>query len=77
MVNQYGGSREGAGRKALYDEPTKVLRVPESRVVEIKNYLANSKKAKFDDVASITLVNPSTVMHIPLNRTGFVGDFFI
>jgi len=46
MVNQYGGSREGAGRKALYDEPTKVLHVPESRVVEIKNYLANSKKAK-------------------------------
>lgn len=66
MVNQYGGSREGAGRKALYDEPTKVLRVPESRVVEIKNYLANSKKAKFNDVASITLVNPSAVMHIPL-----------
>ena len=60
MVNQYGGRREGAGRKALYDEPTKVLRVPESRVVEIKNYLANSKKAKFDDVASITLVNPSS-----------------
>ncbi|MHC3137712.1 hypothetical protein ACWPO0_18020 [Acinetobacter nosocomialis] len=49
MVNQYGGSREGAGRKALYDEATKVIRIPESRIVEIKNYLANSKKAKFND----------------------------
>ncbi|MEQ1420112.1 LexA family protein [Acinetobacter indicus] len=75
MVNQYGGSREGAGRKALYDEPTKVLRVPESRVVEIKNYLANSKKAKFDDVASITLVNPSTVMHIPLASEKVAAGF--
>jgi hypothetical protein len=25
MVNQYGGSREGAGRKALYDEATKLF----------------------------------------------------
>ncbi|WP_151711095.1 LexA family protein [Acinetobacter brisouii] len=75
MVNQYGGSREGAGRKAFYDEPTKVLRVPESRVVEIKNYLANSKKAKFDDVASITLVNPSTVMHIPLASEKVAAGF--
>ena len=66
MGSQHGGSREGAGRKALYDEPTKAVRVPESRIVEIKNYLANSKNAKFNDVASITLANPSTAMHIPL-----------
>lgn len=66
MVGQRGGNREGAGRKPLYDEPTKVVRVPESRVIEIKNYLAGSTKTKFNDVASITLVNPSTAMHIPL-----------
>ncbi|WP_347456900.1 translesion error-prone DNA polymerase V autoproteolytic subunit [Acinetobacter thermotolerans] len=75
MGNQYGGSREGAGRKALYDEPTKVVRIPESRVVEIKNYLANSKKAKFNDVASITLVSPSTVMHIPLASEKVAAGF--
>ncbi|CAB1209482.1 LexA family protein [Acinetobacter bouvetii] len=75
MVNQYGGSREGAGRKALYDEPTKVIRIPESRIVEIKNYLANSKKAKFNDVASITLVNPSAVMHIPLASEKVAAGF--
>lgn len=66
MSSQRGGCREGAGRKALYDEPTKVVRVPESRIVEIKNYLANSKKANFNDVASISLVNPCTSMNIPL-----------
>lgn len=66
MASQRGGSREGAGRKALYDEPTKVVRVPKSRIVEIKNYLAQSKKAHFNDIASIILVNTSTAMHIPL-----------
>ena len=66
MVGQRGGSRDGAGRKPLYDEPTKVIRVPESRILEIKNYLTGSNKAKFNDVASITLVNPSSVMSIPL-----------
>lgn len=66
MKNQHGGSRKGAGRKALYDEPTKVVRVPESRIIEIKNYLANSHKVKFDDVASISLVNPRSAMNIPL-----------
>src|SRR5690606_15452628 len=66
MVGQRGGNREGAGRKPLYDEPTKVVRVPESRVIEIKNYLVQSKEARFNDVASITLVDPSTSMRIPL-----------
>ncbi len=32
MVGQRGGSGDGAGRKPLYAEPTKVIRVPESRV---------------------------------------------
>lgn len=57
MVTQRGGFREGAGRKANYDEPTKVIRVPESRVIEIKNYLVKSKEARFNDIASITLVD--------------------
>lgn len=36
MSNNHGGKREGAGRKFIYNEPTKVLRVPESRIIEIK-----------------------------------------
>ncbi|WP_407492006.1 LexA family protein [Acinetobacter baumannii] len=75
MVGQRGGNREGAGRKPLYDEPTKVVRVPESRVIEIKNYLAGSTKTKFNDVASITLVNPSSVMSIPLASEKVAAGF--
>ncbi|MCU4629303.1 translesion error-prone DNA polymerase V autoproteolytic subunit [Acinetobacter variabilis] len=75
MSSQRGGTREGAGRKPIYDEPTKVVRIPESRVIEIKNYLSNSKKAKFNDVTSITLVNPSTAMHIPLAAEKVAAGF--
>lgn len=75
MVGQRGGSRDGAGRKPLYDEPTKVIRVPESRILEIKNYLTGSNKAKFNDVASITLVNPSSVMSIPLASEKVAAGF--
>lgn len=75
MVGQRGGNREGAGRKPLYDEPTKVVRVPESRVIEIKNYLVQSKEARFNDVASITLVDRSTSMHIPLASEKVAAGF--
>ncbi|WP_411688024.1 LexA family protein [Acinetobacter indicus] len=75
MVGQRGGNREGAGRKPLYNEPTKVVRVPESRVIEIKNYLAGSTKTKFNDVASITLVNPSSMMSIPLASEKVAAGF--
>lgn len=75
MVGQRGGSRDGAGRKPLYDEPTKVVRVPESRVIEIKNYLSGSNKAKFNDVASITLVDPSISMLIPLASEKVAAGF--
>ena len=75
MVTQRGGFREGAGRKANYDEPTKVIRVTESRVIEIKNYLAKSNEARFNDVASITLVDPSISMHIPLASEKVAAGF--
>lgn len=37
--NSHGGKRENAGRKAQYKEKTVVMRVPESKVIEIKQYL--------------------------------------
>ena len=39
---QHGGARKGAGRKlgsGLYGEPTKIIRVPKSKVESIKGYL--------------------------------------
>jgi len=75
MLNHRGGNREGSGRKPKYDEPTKVMRIPESKVIEIKNYLAASSKGRFDDVASITLVNPNSVMSIPLASEKVAAGF--
>lgn len=66
MNGNKGGHREGAGRKAIYNEPTKTMRVPVSRIVEIKKFLASNKKTTLNDVASITLINPSTFKRIPL-----------
>lgn len=75
MSENRGGIREGSGRKPIYNEPTKTMRVPESRVIEIKNYLIKSKEAKFNDIASITLVDPSISMHIPLASEKVAAGF--
>lgn len=75
MSENRGGSREGSGRKPNYNEPTKTIRVPESRIVEIKNYLAGGKKAIFNDVASITLIHASTVIQIPLASEKIAAGF--
>lgn len=43
LKQSHGGEHEGAGRKAAYNELTKVARVPESRILEIKAYLKKTK----------------------------------
>ena len=48
--NQRGGVRKGAGRKkdsGLYAESTKVVRIPISRISEVKNFLLSTKKTNF------------------------------
>ena len=42
-MTDHGGKHKGSGRKPKYNEPTKVVYVPESRVLEIKNYLKKPK----------------------------------
>lgn len=37
--SSHGGSRQNAGRKPLYPEKTVVMRVPQSKVIEIKAWL--------------------------------------
>jgi len=75
MSENRGGSREGSGRKPNYNEPTKTMRVPVSRIVEIKHFLADSKNPAFNDIASITLVNASTFMQIPLASEKVAAGF--
>lgn len=57
--NTHGGARSGAGRKR--GEPTKVIRVPESRLHEVKRYLQQTK------VARDTKQHP--VIHFPLEES--------
>lgn len=66
MSENRGGLREGSGRKSIYNEPTKTVRVPLSRVVAIKEFLANTKKRELNDVSSIMRTDPNTRMRIPL-----------
>ncbi|WP_228146039.1 hypothetical protein [Acinetobacter sp. ANC 4558] len=56
MSNNHGGKREGAGRKFIYNELTKVLRVPESCILEIKNYL--KKTSRHVDILDIHQADP-------------------
>ncbi|MFH4210289.1 DNA polymerase V, partial [Acinetobacter baumannii] len=49
MSNSRGGSRDGSGRKFKYNEPTKTVRVPVSKIIEIKNYLNEVEKQRFNE----------------------------
>ncbi len=50
---EHGGARANAGRKAQFNEPTKVIRVPESQADFIKNWLLkNFKNAQQSDLST-------------------------
>ena len=64
--NTRGGSRAGAGRKlnsGIYGESTKVIRVPKSKVFDIKKYIIQSQAA---NVVDISKSNP-LLSYQPLN----------
>lgn len=63
---QHGGAREGSGRKPVHEGPTKVIRVPEARVLEIRQYLDQVKKPARNEIASITPVEARTHYEIPV-----------
>ncbi len=52
---EHGGVRVNAGRKAQFSEPTKVIRVPESQVDFIKNWLLNNVKTDIRSDLSASL----------------------
>lgn len=62
MSNTHGGFRAGAGRKK--SEETKVIRVPESKILDIKEYLKSLKKE--NEIDDIRQFDPITKMEIPL-----------
>lgn len=44
--SKHGGTRQGAGRKAAYGEPTKTVRVPQSLVPVVSDYLYELKRSE-------------------------------
>jgi DNA polymerase V len=42
---RHGGTRQGAGRKAAYGEPTKTVRVPQSLIPTVVGYLDEVKRS--------------------------------
>ena len=64
--NQRGGVRKGAGRKkdsGLYAEATKVVRIPISRISEVKNFLLSTKKTNF---SIVDFIQPSIQKPTPI-----------
>ncbi|MDO7468434.1 translesion error-prone DNA polymerase V autoproteolytic subunit [Acinetobacter baumannii] len=78
---EHGGARENAGRKAQFNEPTKVIRVPESQVNFIKNWLLNNAKTDnqtdFTSKLKIQQVHPNNdkIYHIPLATERVAAGF--
>lgn len=78
---EHGGVRENAGRKAQFNEPTKVIRVPESQVNFIKNWLLNNVKTDnqtdFTSKLKIQQVHPNNdkIYHIPLATERVAAGF--
>lgn len=70
--NEHGGARTNAGRKAKYQEPTKVIRVPESQVAFIKRWLLDNVKTDnlidFNSALKVQAIqpNPTKIYQIPL-----------
>lgn len=78
---EHGGARENAGRKAQFNEPTKVIRVPESQVNFIKNWLLNNVKTNnltdFNSKLNVQQVHPNNdkIYHIPLATERVAAGF--
>lgn len=73
-----GGSRQGAGRRVgswLYGEPTKAMRVPASRIDEIRAYLAQPRIRSWGQVEYIGNPDRTQRRALPLFDGGVPAGF--
>lgn len=61
---RHGGTRQGAGRKSAYGEPTKTLRVPQSVVPVVVSYLDELKRSP-QAPGDPTLLRPISALRTP------------
>jgi DNA polymerase V len=73
-TTQRGGKRVGAGRKLAYGEPTKQVRIPESRVETVLNYIKKLHNPtllqkqtgviRTDDIHSLMMESPPVLISL-------------
>ncbi len=63
---QHGGTRAGSGRKPVHEGPTKVIRVPEARVLEIRQYLDQVKNQPAMILLRLLPLKPERIMRFQL-----------
>ena len=85
MAKQHGGVREGAGRKkgsGPYGETTKVVRIPESKVAEVKAWLKQQQpltatevwQAQNDAAFTLPLYSHKVVAGFPSPADDYIED---
>jgi DNA polymerase V len=67
--SDHGGFRPNAGRKALYDEPSRQVRVPESQVETVVSFIA----AYRSDTARATDPRPLASSPLPMQITAYLS----
>jgi len=82
---KHGGIRQNAGRKSLYDEPTKPVRIPESQIENVLLFLKAAKKSKTSTLklypqetvadSVIPTAYESPIVRIPLMSNSIAAGF--
>ena len=65
IKHQHGGKRKNAGRKTHYQEKTVVMRVPESKVLEIKALLKPKPEDDLSQKIELQAIRNQTALNIP------------
>ena len=65
IVKQHGGKRPNAGRKSQFSEKTVVMRVPESKVIQIKEWLKTRPQDDFNAQIDLQPIQFRTHFKIP------------
>ncbi len=65
IEHQHGGKRKNAGRKTHYQEKTVVMRVPESKVLEIKAWLKPKPEDDLSQKIELQAIQNRTALAIP------------
>ena len=71
----HGGKRKNAGRKTQYQEKTVVMRVPESRVSEIKSWLKPKPADDHSQKIELHSIQIQTQLDIPYPLESVGADF--